>query len=192
VAGALGLFWLVADGVIYDQGPRWLLIFPWRDALLGLSFSMLLFAVTSTRTWIRPLFEWRPVAWIGFISYSIFLVHQSTIWYLSELLKKHWNLSGGPHLAITCTVGLAITIIVSYVFFRLFEKPFMTIPGQKEKSAAKGAPVSKNPEKLPAIVPQAGKISPVIVQAGKLAPAPVTVVAPSPLAESVPAPTNLN
>ena len=112
---------------------EWLNI-PWRDLLLAVAFGLLVFAVTSSRTWIRPFFEWRPIVGIGFISYSIFLIHQPTAWYLSECLKKYFDVHGGPrHLAIMSTVGLSITISAAYLFYLAYERPYLSTSQKTKK-----------------------------------------------------------
>lgn len=122
---AIGLYVLLFSGLI-DALPRPLRLIPWRDLFIAVAFGMLLVAATSTHSPVRRLLECRPFDRLGFISYSVFLIHQPTLWYFSELLKKKWGLVGFPHLLLSCTVGLTVVLTIAYGFFLLFERPFLS------------------------------------------------------------------
>lgn len=109
----------------------------WRSLLLALAFSGTILAFCVSTTPLRALVENRLMAWLGFISYSIFLVHWPTVYYLSEILKKGAHLHGRGEFLVLCTLGFAIVVGVSYVFFLLFEKPFLNAPKQNAKRASK-------------------------------------------------------
>ena len=125
----LGLGMLAAGLLLYGTAlsvmPAWLTLFPVRDLLLAASFALALVAVCASKTPLNLLFENKVVVWLGTISYSIFLIHQNTIFYVSELLKKVLHLGGPARFLVLETVGFAVIVGVAFVFFKLFEAPFM-------------------------------------------------------------------
>jgi peptidoglycan/LPS O-acetylase OafA/YrhL len=120
---------LLFSAMIYVVGAagfiRYFQILPVREILLATAFGLLIVTLCVTRTHARPLFANRITVGLGFISYSVFLIHQTTVYYLGELLKKVMHLGGPSRFACVMTGGLPLIVAVSYVFFRLFEKPFL-------------------------------------------------------------------
>ncbi|MDQ2730491.1 MAG: acyltransferase [Armatimonadota bacterium] len=121
IAVCLGLYVIAVSDM-----PQLFIIFPVRDLLLALAFAGFIIAVCISGTPIRLLVTNRAATGLGFISYSIFLIHQPTAWYISELLKKKAHVGGIADFMLLCTVGLAIIVGVAYLFFSLFERPFLT------------------------------------------------------------------
>ncbi len=101
-------------------------LFPLRDLLIAAAGGVAIFGICASRTPFQGLFGNRLVAGFGFISYSVFLIHQPTAWYISEFLRKWLHVGGTAHFALLCTIGLAVVCAISYGFFLLFEKPFLT------------------------------------------------------------------
>jgi len=100
-------------------------VLPWRDLQLACGYGLLLCAVCSAPSWLKIPFTRGPLPSLGRISYSFFLIHQPTAWYLMELFRKKWGVSGLPQLALGYTVGTVITLVISSAFYRVFEKPFL-------------------------------------------------------------------
>ncbi len=105
--------------------PGFLAMFPLRNTLLGVAFSLMIAGVVSSRTPLRKVFENRVIAFLGTISYSLFLLHQPTAWYLSEFAHKYLHLDGAWRFAFLITAGFGVVALIAYPFFLLFEKPFM-------------------------------------------------------------------
>jgi peptidoglycan/LPS O-acetylase OafA/YrhL len=75
---------------------------------------------------LARLCAWRPVAWVGSFSYSLYLVHfpvQQLIW---QDLVRPLGLSREATFAIMVTLGTAAIILFAYVFYLVFERPFTT------------------------------------------------------------------
>lgn len=147
-----GLILACAVSVYALAGSRWtdaVPVFPLRDVLLAAAFAAAMVALCATRIPARRVFESRAIVWLGGISYSIFLIHQNTAFYLSELLKKVLHLEGAARFAVLMTIGFACIVAASYVFYRWFEMPFMAA---KPPTAA-AAPATKVAS--PAILPTA-------------------------------------
>jgi len=128
---------------------------PLYEVLLSMAFSLLIFAVCTSRTPVAKVIGNPVSAWLGGISYSLYLVHQPTAWYLSEFFKKELHLRGTADFILLATVGLAVVIGVAYPFFVIFEKPGLSmnplrkeleetpagaVPNRREGEATVGSP----------------------------------------------------
>ena len=75
---------------------------------------------------LARLCAWRPVAWVGSFSYSLYLVHfpvQQLIW---QNLVRPLGLSREATFAIMVTLGTVAIVLFAYVFYLVFERPFTT------------------------------------------------------------------
>ena len=106
---------------------------PVYEVLLSAAFALLIFALCTSRTPLVKLFGNRVSAWLGGISYSLYLIHQPTAWYLSEFFKKELHMRGTADLWLLATVGLAVVIGVAYSFYLIFEKPGLSIKPSRKK-----------------------------------------------------------
>jgi peptidoglycan/LPS O-acetylase OafA/YrhL len=127
------LFYVFATTHILQGLPRAL---PMRDLFLAISFALAIVAVCSSKTPLGVLFANRFSAGLGFFSYSVFLLHQPTAWYLSELFEKKLHITGISEFLLLMTLGLLVVCSISYLFFALFERPFMNIRQRVREGAA--------------------------------------------------------
>jgi peptidoglycan/LPS O-acetylase OafA/YrhL len=88
-----------------------------RYTLQGLSLIPIFVCAVRYPTWwpIRPL-NWRPIAYLGTLSYSLYLVHQLAQFVVSDRLGWLDGISQG-------LLAFAITFAVSWLIFQLVEKP---------------------------------------------------------------------
>jgi peptidoglycan/LPS O-acetylase OafA/YrhL len=88
-----------------------------RYTLQGLSLiPLFVCAVRYPRWWpIRPL-NWRPIAYLGTLSYSLYLVHQLVQTVIS--LRLGW-LPG----AVQALLAFAVSFVMSWLIFQIVEKP---------------------------------------------------------------------
>lgn len=112
---------IVGGYAVAVQGwPAWL---PVRESGLGLTFGALIVAAVTLRP-VEQVFAWRPVSWLGYRAYSMFLVHQPVVWYVSEFLAKAMDVGPGPvRLTLLWTGGLLVVIIFGQALFLLVEQP---------------------------------------------------------------------
>lgn len=138
-SAAIGNLCVLGSVLIYGlanlPGPSALSALPMRELLLALAFFLLLIAACSTRTPARRLLGSRIAVWIGLISYSVFLIHQPTAFYISDLLKKKLHVSQRVDFFILCTFGLLVILAGSYVFHLLFERPFLKMRARARQPA---------------------------------------------------------
>ena len=111
----------VGGYLIETQGwPSWLAV---RETALGLTFGALIVAAV-TFTPVERVFAWRPVSWLGYRAYSMFLVHQPVAWYVSEFLTKALGVADGPgKLALLWTIGLVTVMAFGQLLFVAVEQP---------------------------------------------------------------------
>ena len=120
---------------VHDLG--WLLMHPaW-----GLGFFVLVnYAVTLEQGWRQKLSR-IPVmisalAPIGLISYSLYLTHAFVLmhWYWFGFTRFHI-------LTISLLITTPLSVAFAWVFFRLFERPFMTSSAVKTPVKSKPTPI---------------------------------------------------
>lgn len=95
-------------------------------------FLLLLPAVfgDDRRDWVRRFLAWRPIAYVGMISYSFYLYHFAVLVWQA----RHWHDSGwgtvpdsGFEWLTWLSVGYLGTVVVGALGFHLIEKPFMNL-----------------------------------------------------------------
>jgi peptidoglycan/LPS O-acetylase OafA/YrhL len=143
----LGTLQVIAAFLLYVVAIHWAAPrpssnVPVYEMLLSAAFALLTFALCTSRTPFARLFGSRVATWLGGISYSIYLIHQPTAWYLSEFFKKRLHVSGPADLALLVTIGIAIVIAAGYLFYLVFEKPGMA---RRPRKTADTVPPATDP-----------------------------------------------
>ena len=108
------------SGVVHDVG--WLIMHPaW-----GVGFFILVnYAVAAEQRWrVKSLATPRLIpalASIGLISYSLYLTHSFVLmhWYWAGFTRLHI-------LTISVLIMTPLSVAFAWIFFRVFERPFMT------------------------------------------------------------------
>ena len=105
------------------------------DIMLGFFFAFILFVCSiPSRTpndfWLLRIFSWRPLVFVGTFSYSLYLIHAPLLVCIYQYVLVPMHLSRFTACMLLITVGSAMIIFISYFFFYLFERPFLT-PGKK-------------------------------------------------------------
>jgi peptidoglycan/LPS O-acetylase OafA/YrhL len=109
----LGLLGLLASFTIREEVFRQ----TFRYTLQGLSLVPIFVCAVRYPNWwpMRPL-NWRPVAFVGVLSYSLYLMHQVV------LSVFYHNLPPYPQAVLTL-LALFATILLAFVVYELIEKP---------------------------------------------------------------------
>lgn len=98
---------------------------PVTDACIGVAIAALVYLGTvAPWTPFTKLFAWKPIAGLGFFSYSFYLMHHPIL----QILYVHrpdWVQGTELLLAYEMLVCLPVILVSCYVFSRLFELPFM-------------------------------------------------------------------
>ncbi len=77
--------------------------------------------VLAPQSRLTGMLTWRPVAFVGAVSYGMYLYHMWCIHIIRVVLDK----AGLPHLWIEFLLALVLTAIVSRASFYLYEKRFL-------------------------------------------------------------------
>jgi peptidoglycan/LPS O-acetylase OafA/YrhL len=118
--------WLLAAGVFYAVGRSAELythgFAAWwipSHELKALGAALLLLPVifgAPDRGWLRRALGWRPLLWLGTVSYGIYLWHKPVLDGLDSRLVPHGEV-------ITALVLLAVTVAIAAASFYLIERP---------------------------------------------------------------------
>ncbi|HEY5959842.1 MAG TPA: acyltransferase [Polyangiaceae bacterium] len=103
----------------------------WRYTLQGVGLTAVFVAAIRWPRWyvFRPL-NWRPVRFVGVLSYSLYLVHQLIL----ELMERHCTF---PRWQIV-SLSLAFAFGLAWVIYETIEKPCATI--RKRLASARPLP----------------------------------------------------
>jgi peptidoglycan/LPS O-acetylase OafA/YrhL len=140
----------VASAKPYDNshGTRWL-----TDIFLGLAVAAQFTADAQARrrgmrTWFERFFLWRPLLFLGTFSYSFYLIHLPIIDLVASLTRPNWT--AAQVVAIT-GAGVAVALVVAYVFYLCVERPFMTEYRRAgDAQSLRSTAVSEIPDAAPA------------------------------------------
>jgi peptidoglycan/LPS O-acetylase OafA/YrhL len=93
---------------------------------VSISFGLLLFALatTATRSRLAGMLQWRPLASVGLISYSLFLWHEPVVRWLSAHGVTH---DGRAGLALNILLVASIALLLATISYLLVERPFMAL-----------------------------------------------------------------
>jgi peptidoglycan/LPS O-acetylase OafA/YrhL len=118
---------LVYQHLMYHNAFKWSFGYPmylmpgygfvWGYSLLNVFSALLIISALQTNVVAKAL-QFPPLAWIGKISYGVYVYHLPIIVALAHATLSKWSLSA---------VCLIITIIVSELSFRILEIPFLKL-----------------------------------------------------------------
>ncbi|MFG6503095.1 acyltransferase family protein [Microbacterium sp. P05] len=96
------------------------------------AFGIFIPVLLAPQSWIGRVLNWRPIAWIGLISYSLYLTHR-------------WALIGGEEWLgwpLGAVVGIGFAILLSWAMRVVVERPFERLRKRLSK-------VGENPNEGP-------------------------------------------
>lgn len=125
--------------------------------LLGIGYGALTLGVLLAPRWTRAPFEWGPLRFIGLISYSLYLWHESIINWVFPMIPITGGFARG---VVALAVGFGVAIPFAYVSYQLVERPFLRLRRAGAKpaklpSATSSAHISRDhaPEVTPEVRP---------------------------------------
>jgi peptidoglycan/LPS O-acetylase OafA/YrhL len=116
----------VVDGVDFGRNMCWI------DAIVGAASALLLRRLHSDLGTGSPLLRflsWTPLVTLGGFSYSLYLIHMLVIIVLGRTfaLMPGWTMDGPvARFWIMFAVGLPVIIGLANLFYRAFERPFLS------------------------------------------------------------------
>lgn len=132
-ATVLILFWGWRTAI-----ERW----PLLDLMVGIGAAgLLLSAARTPEGVVTRMFSVRTLVWIGGFSYSLYLVHAPILQILWQYGLKPLGVASGTMFVVLVTVGIPLAVGLSYLFFLLFERPFMnTTPPTRRSPLTRSSP----------------------------------------------------
>lgn len=85
-----------------------------KHLYLGLLWAVFLTLLVDGQGFVGTLLKSRPMAWLGAISYSTYLLH----WLVVSLLARHW-----PGSAPAMLLAVALSLLAGALGYWLFERP---------------------------------------------------------------------
>lgn len=110
----------------------------YADFPFGIACFALLVAVSrSPEGKIRAVLSWKPLAFLGGFSYSIYLIHAPLIQLFWQYVLHPLRLSDSVTFLLLEFIGTPLFVAVAYGFYWFCERPFLT-PALKRSAIAKG------------------------------------------------------
>jgi peptidoglycan/LPS O-acetylase OafA/YrhL len=97
--------------------------------LFGGVFVVLLAAVLKADNVVATVISWRPLAWLGTMSYSLYLVHQPVVQALAHLLRVNAGLSSNAAF-IVLIASLPLILFLAWLLFVSIERYTLTSSGE--------------------------------------------------------------
>lgn len=98
------------------------------DIIFGLAVMGAFMAVASGNfRALRGALSWAPIVAVGEFAFSLYLVHAPILSLVSGLLIQPNGWTGGTAFWVMLAVGTPLAVVASYVFFLLFERPFLRV-----------------------------------------------------------------
>jgi peptidoglycan/LPS O-acetylase OafA/YrhL len=116
---------LIGSGIALGGGRHWS-----SDYLLGLGYAALLAATLRSAGTTGPrrlgrVMEWRPLVWVGTVSYSLYLTHPLVAERGLQLYHRFVKSPGPLGDALAVVALLAGILAVGAAFYRLVERLFV-------------------------------------------------------------------
>jgi peptidoglycan/LPS O-acetylase OafA/YrhL len=107
---------------------------PWEftDVLVGL-WALCIVIIASRKTsgggrtpLLRRALSWKPLAFVGTFSYSLYLIHAPVLELLTSHLFYRFRLGFPFSFWSLCCIGTPIVIAAAFLFYTVCERPFIT------------------------------------------------------------------
>jgi peptidoglycan/LPS O-acetylase OafA/YrhL len=109
-------------------GIGWIL----SDLVAGVAVMSLLIAILSFKKHpLNSILTWDPLVKLGCFSYSIYLIHMPLMQVFIQYISHPLHLSPILEMTLIMGAGVPLIIAISYLFFLLFEKPFLSQRAKK-------------------------------------------------------------
>jgi peptidoglycan/LPS O-acetylase OafA/YrhL len=87
--------------------------------------SLLVWASQPDGARLSSALSWKPLVTVGTFSYSLYLIHAPLLQVLWQFVFQPAGPSRPMMFGLLMTVGLGAVLVAAYLFYRVFEAPFM-------------------------------------------------------------------
>ncbi len=113
------------------------------DAFVGVAaMSTLVIASRAPGVATARVFSWKPLAFIGTFSYSVYLIHAPLLQILWQYVLAPAHLAPVTMFAVFMGPGAIVILALAYAFFRVCEEPFMSRSAARAESPAACTPLT--------------------------------------------------
>lgn len=95
----------------------------WGYTVLNYLFAVLMFGVARVG-WFERLLEFRPIAYLGRISYGLYVYHFAIIWFVTVPFGVD---STAPLPFFNAAIALLLTVAIASLSYHLLEKPLIDL-----------------------------------------------------------------
>lgn len=90
----------------------------------ALTIGLTLVGCANPGLWYSRALRRPGLAFLGLVSYSFYLIHQPTVYYVSQFGDR-LHVTGFANWGLQLTVGAAIVLVLSLLSYRFLERPFI-------------------------------------------------------------------
>lgn len=114
-------------GLALGKGSPWMTThWFWLDLVFGTAVAGgMLLATEAEGRWRDATLGARPIVFLGTFSYSLYLVHAPLLEGFQRFAVAPLGVTGLADFAVLMAFVVPVVVLVSYGFFRLFERPFL-------------------------------------------------------------------
>ncbi|GCE04047.1 acyltransferase family protein [Dictyobacter aurantiacus] len=99
--------------------------FDWlNETIIAMGYGACVMAILFGPTWLQRPFAWRPLCWIGFISYGLYMWHLPFLDLFDQQIMPHLPTVNGVATYLLYWGWLFVIVVpIAVVSYRLIEKP---------------------------------------------------------------------
>lgn len=121
----------------------------WGYSLLNYCFAVLIYGV-ARRGWFVRALEWKPLAFLGQISYGMYVFHFSMTWFAARI-RDLAPLSEEAARPLTALIAFVATLLLAWLSYRFLELPLLKLKDRYfETDSSKRPAVERRADVLPA------------------------------------------
>jgi peptidoglycan/LPS O-acetylase OafA/YrhL len=110
----------VPSTIMYDGG--------FVIVAIGVALLITLLLLPETSPLLHRIFTWRPLVWVGTISYGLYLWHGMLFWFISP-----YRISANPY--VLDTLAILVSFLAAFASRRYVEQPFLRLKGKRYQVA---------------------------------------------------------
>lgn len=133
------LVWMMVGG-----SERTVSAYFWIDLLVGSATAALFVAIGQGRfRWVARVLSTKPLVFVGGFAFSLYLIHAPVLAILTTKVIHPLGWGTSESLLLLLGIGVPAALAVSYGFYVVFERPFLTIRSFRSLAAALLVPVRR-------------------------------------------------